>query len=75
MNITNIIARYPGSVHDSRIFNECQLKQEFETREMGILLGDPGYACLPYLMTPIVNRKYYYYLLVVGVLNEDGWRT
>lgn len=55
MRMTNIVARYPGSVHDSRIFNECELKRQFEAQDMGLLLGDPGYACLPYLMTPINN--------------------
>ena len=51
---TNLVARWPGSAHDSRIFAESQLSLEFERGEIsGLLLGDPGYPCLPHLMTPI----------------------
>ena len=43
--ITNIVARWPGSTHDSRIFDLSSLKEEFEQEEhgQGILLGDAGY--------------------------------
>ena len=45
--ITNIVARWYGSAHDSRIFNESRLKADFEAgRISGNLLGDSGYACL-----------------------------
>ena len=55
-SITNIVARWPGSVHDARIFDECQIKERFEEGVIGgYLLGDPGYPCLPYLMTPLQN--------------------
>ncbi len=51
-----IVARWPGSVHDSRIFNNSRLCAEFEDgRINGILLGGTGYACRPYLMTPVAN--------------------
>ena len=56
LKITNIVARWHGSVHDSRIFHESQLKQKFERNEYkGILLGDSGYPCLSYLMTPVLH--------------------
>ena len=56
MKITNIVARWPGSVHDSRIFHESILKEKFETQEYeGYLLGDGGYPALPYLLTPLLN--------------------
>ena len=58
MLITNIVARWPGSVHDSRIFNECALKERLEEGAFpGYILGDPGYACLRYLMTPVQNPR------------------
>ncbi|KAI5100909.1 putative nuclease HARBI1, partial [Silurus meridionalis] len=43
--ITNVEAKWPGSVHDARIYQTFQQVQWF-------LLGDRGYPCLPYLMTP-----------------------
>lgn len=52
----DIVAHWRGSTHDSRIFNECRLKQRFEELEFkGRLLGDAGYACSPYLFTPVLN--------------------
>ena len=58
MLITNIVARWPGSVHDSRIFNACALKECLEEGAFpGYILGDPGYACLRYLMTPVQNPR------------------
>ena len=54
MQIVNIVARWYGSVHDSRIFNECFLKVQMEAGDyQGYLLGDLGYALCHYLMTPI----------------------
>ncbi|XP_026012830.1 putative nuclease HARBI1 [Astatotilapia calliptera] len=51
--ITNVEAKWPGSVHDSRIFRECTLSTKFGHGEFtGHLLGDRGYPCLPYLLTP-----------------------
>ncbi len=55
---TSVVARWPGSSHDSRIFRECQLKERFETNDLGgIMLGDGGYGCLPYLMTPVKTPR------------------
>ncbi|XP_041465700.1 putative nuclease HARBI1 [Lytechinus variegatus] len=55
--MTSIVARWPGSTHDSRIFSESSLKQQLEARAEGTgwLLGDSGYPCLPFLMTPILH--------------------
>ncbi|XDV41969.1 hypothetical protein PO909_010738 [Leuciscus waleckii] len=51
--ITNVEAKWPGSVHDARIFRESSLCQSFQEGQYnGYLLGDRGYPCLPYLMTP-----------------------
>ncbi|KAJ3644013.1 hypothetical protein Zmor_026690 [Zophobas morio] len=59
LQIRHIIARWPGSVHDSTIFNDCPLPPELE-RGMygaGYLLGDSGYACKRYLLTPFINPR------------------
>lgn len=56
LEIMDIVAHWRGSTHDSRIFNESRLKQRFEQSEFkGRLLGDSGYACTPYLFTPILR--------------------
>ena len=50
---TNVVAKWPGSTHDSHIFRTSHIGQELEETnfENGALIGDSGYACLPYLMT------------------------
>ncbi|XP_049918285.1 putative nuclease HARBI1 [Epinephelus moara] len=51
--ITSVDARWPGSVHDSRVFNESTLCRRLQQGDFsGVLLGDRGYALQPYLMTP-----------------------
>lgn len=51
----NLVARWPGSVHDSHIFRTSQIQEYLERHhtslEDGIILGDSGYALKPYLMT------------------------
>lgn len=59
LKIRHIIARWPGSVHDSTIFNDSPLRVEFEEGIYGnsLLLGDSGYPCKNYLLTPFVNPQ------------------
>ena len=58
LKFTNIVARWPGSVHDSRIFRNSRLCAKFENHDFnGILLGVSGYALKPYLLTPILNPQ------------------
>ncbi|XP_044181037.1 putative nuclease HARBI1 [Acropora millepora] len=56
---TNIVARWPGSTHDSFIFSDSQIGQQLNAQhqsvEDGLLLGDSGYPCKPSLMTPYLN--------------------
>ena len=56
---TNIVARWPGSTHDSFVFNNSRIGQRLEGQphslENGLLLGDSGYPCKPFLMTPYLN--------------------
>ena len=53
---TNVVVRWPGSTHDSHVFHTSSLCTYLETNnhslDDGILLGDSGYTCTPYLMTP-----------------------
>ena len=56
LNFTNIVARWQGSVYESRIFRNSWLCAKFENHDYnGILLGDSGYALKPYLLTLILN--------------------
>lgn len=51
------MCRWPGSTHDQMIFNFSSLKAKLEANEFGnsILLGDAGYACKSYLITPLTR--------------------
>ncbi|XP_036140821.1 putative nuclease HARBI1 [Monomorium pharaonis] len=57
LDIIDIVARWPGSTHDSTIFNNSRIKSLFDENRFndGLLLGDSGYPNLPYLMTPLLN--------------------
>jgi len=57
MKITDIVARWPGSVHDATIFQHSRLHRRLEEGEFdsGILLGDSGYPIKKYLLTPLLN--------------------
>ncbi|CAN7950423.1 unnamed protein product, partial [Ixodes hexagonus] len=59
LHIRDIVVRWPGSVHDSTIFSNSALKALFEDGKVGdyILLGDGGYACSRYMMTPVIAPK------------------
>ncbi|KAK4879892.1 hypothetical protein RN001_008038 [Aquatica leii] len=47
-----------GSVHDSRIWHKCELKNKFGRKDInGILLGDSGYPLSRYLLTPLLNPQ------------------
>lgn len=55
---TDIVIRLYGSCHDSRIFDNSVIKDKLENNEApGILLGDAGYACTHFLMTPLQNPR------------------
>ena len=56
--ITYILARWPRSTHDSRIFENSKIADKLRDGAIdGILVGDSGYACRAYLMTPILKPK------------------
>eukprot|EP00057_Strongylocentrotus_purpuratus_P033541 XP_791763.2 PREDICTED: putative nuclease HARBI1 [Strongylocentrotus purpuratus] len=55
--ILNVVARWPGGSHDSRIFRESAIKHQLEAERQDAkwLLGDSGYGCQPYVMTPLLQ--------------------
>ena len=53
---TDVVCRWPGSVHDARIFQNSSLCARLEAKEItGWLLGDSAYSLKPYMMTPLSN--------------------
>ncbi|XP_020298875.1 putative nuclease HARBI1, partial [Pseudomyrmex gracilis] len=55
LKFVDIVARWPGSTHDSTILNASTIRARFMNGEMGnaLLLGDGGYACSHFLLTPL----------------------
>ena len=52
----DISVRWPGSTHDSRMFENSRIKQRLMDSQLdGIIIGDAGYPLLPYLLTPLSN--------------------
>lgn len=59
LKIQNIVERWPGSTHDSFIFDNSSIKNRMEREEFypGVLLGDAGYKLETYLLTPFRNPQ------------------
>lgn len=56
LKIFNCVARFPGGCHDAFILSSSRLGQHFEiTNPEGWLLGDAGYPCKTWLLTPLDN--------------------
>jgi len=56
--ILDIVVRHPGSAHDALIFDRSGVRCRFELGHFnGILLGDSGYACRSYLLTPVLRPQ------------------
>ncbi|XP_066960858.1 putative nuclease HARBI1 [Macrobrachium rosenbergii] len=58
--VRNIVAKWPGSVHDSRILRESGVWRGFEQNRVPAgcyLLGDSGYPCKRWLLTPYLRPE------------------
>jgi len=56
MRLTSVVAKFPGSTHDSFIWRNCNLKEQFASNPPnGWLLGDSGYGLEPWLITPLLD--------------------
>ncbi|CAI6346974.1 unnamed protein product [Macrosiphum euphorbiae] len=57
LKIQDIVARWPGSSHDSTIFNNSAIRGKFERGEMQncLLVADSGYAQRDFVMTLVGN--------------------
>ncbi|CAN7943386.1 unnamed protein product, partial [Ixodes pacificus] len=53
----DVVVSWPGSVHDSRIFDNSRVRVLYEERRVpGVLLGDMDYACFFFLMTSLADH-------------------
>lgn len=59
LKIQDIVARWPGSSHDSKIFNNSAIRGKFERGEIEnyLLVADSGYAQKDYVMTLVGNPQ------------------
>ncbi|XP_067647458.1 putative nuclease HARBI1 [Eurosta solidaginis] len=59
LRFQNLVARWPGSAHDSHIFNCSRLKYQLDTGYFKdyMILGDSGYKQCRYMMTPLLNPQ------------------
>ncbi|XP_056605038.1 putative nuclease HARBI1 [Triplophysa dalaica] len=58
--ILDVVAKWPGSTHDSRILMESGLRQLFERHHVPAgchLVGDSGYPCKSWLLTPYLRPQ------------------
>ena len=58
--ITEVVAKWPGSVRDSRMLKHSNLYESFKENLLprlpnGVVLGDSGYPLLPWLLVPITE--------------------
>ncbi|KAJ8339582.1 hypothetical protein SKAU_G00363680 [Synaphobranchus kaupii] len=53
--ITNVVAKFPGSVHDSFIFRNSAVHRQMQDMDGRWLVGDSGYQLQPWIVTPVRN--------------------
>ncbi|CAI6357920.1 unnamed protein product [Macrosiphum euphorbiae] len=83
LKIQDIVARWPGSSHDSTIFNNSEIRRKLEIGEMRdcVLVADSGYAQRNYVMTlvgspnTVIDRASGIYEEAVAKYNESLIRT
>ena len=59
LKFLHIVASWPGSVHDARKFDNshvCHMLEQGNYRGL-YLLGDSGYPCQEYLLTPVMTPR------------------
>ena len=57
-NIVNLVARWPGATNDSQILTQSPLFDAYEDgNNTGIVLGDSGYPCRNWLLTPYLRTN------------------
>ncbi|XP_019380091.1 PREDICTED: putative nuclease HARBI1 isoform X2 [Gavialis gangeticus] len=59
LEFTDVLARFPGSSHDSSVWSQSALLRRFRRGEFtpGWLLGDHSYPLQPWLLTPLAHPE------------------
>ncbi|XP_066596517.1 putative nuclease HARBI1 [Prorops nasuta] len=58
MEFLDLVPEWPGSQHDSTIFQNSRAFVRFREQQTGgMLVGDKGYPSLPFLLTPFRNPR------------------
>ncbi|XP_046328206.2 putative nuclease HARBI1 isoform X1 [Haliotis rufescens] len=58
LRFTNVVTKWPGSAHDASILTNSSIGDQFNRNcPDGFLLGDSGYGCRPWLLTPVLDPK------------------
>ena len=80
LRFTNVVAKWPGSTHDSFVLKDSELWEAYESRCLkGHILGDGGYPSRNWLLTPYRNpvtdaqKKYNYAHIRTRVLIEQAF--
>jgi len=56
--ITDVVARWPGSVHDATVFDNSRVRALLETGPRdGYLMGDGGYPCHQSVLVDTSHRS------------------
>nr|CAI5846202.1 unnamed protein product [Callosobruchus analis] len=73
LKIQNIVCRWPGSAHDSFVFNNSNIRAKFERGEYKdyMLVGDSGYGIRSFLITPLEKPR----TAAENLFNESQTRT
>lgn len=70
LKILDIVARWPGSVHDQTIFDNSSLSNRLENGDFGnsLLVADSGYRNTQHVITPLLEAN----TEVEQLYNESG---
>lgn len=74
LRVLDCVARWPGSTHDQRIFNNSRLKHNLENGTLkgkGTIVGDCGYENTSYVVTPLATTA----TAAENLFNEAQIRT
>lgn len=57
LEILDVVARWPGSAHDSNILSNSRIYTRFDNGEFGdsVIVADSGYPNKNFIMTPLLN--------------------